>query len=82
MGLIKMSDQEKIDKLEKQVKQLEDIVSNLTYNGATEQICVYKKADKYYIKIPLHQYIHDYYNDFTEVKNDSRRRDEDSERNQ
>lgn len=56
-----MTDQEKLDKLEKRVKQLEEIIFNLTYDNSVKQICVYKKADKYYIKISLHQYIHDYW---------------------
>lgn len=59
-----MTDQEKLDKLEKRIKQLEYIIANLTYNGSTERICVYEKADNYYIQVPLHRYIHEYCNDF------------------
>ena len=63
-----MSDQEKADKLEKRVKQLEDIILNLTCEGP-EELYVYKKVDMYAVKVPLKKYIHYYCDDFKEAEN-------------
>lgn len=63
-----MTDQEKLDKLEKRVKQMEDIILNLTCEGP-EGLHVYKKVDKYAVRVPLKEYIHYYCSDFKEEEN-------------
>lgn len=62
------TEKDKIYELENRIKQLEDIIFNLTCGCGIKGLYVYKKVDKYSVMVPLREYIHYNCNGFKEDK--------------